>query len=79
MALSQQTSESFKDLSKDEKTKSRVEKIDISDYERILRELYFKLNNIIPFYQIILKEKYWEFKLCFIENKKVILFDKIQK
>ena len=50
-----------------------------TDYDRILRELYFKLNNIIPFYQIILKEKYWDFKLCFLENKKVILFEKIQK
>ena len=49
MALSQQTSESFKDLSKDNKTKSRVEKIDISE-ERV------RLTNHCVYFKTILKE-----------------------
>ena len=52
---------------------------DCVDYERILRELYFKLKNIVPFYEIIFKEKKQELETCFIENKKVILFERLKK
>lgn len=48
------------------------------DYERILRELYFQLKNTIPFYKIILKEKSVELEEAFINNKKVILFERIK-
>lgn len=47
------------------------------NYAEILNELYFQLKNIMPFYQIILKEKSDDLKRAFEENKKVILFERI--
>ena len=49
-----------------------------SNYEIILNELYYQLKSIITFYQIILKEKKNELENAFIENKKVILFERIK-
>ena len=46
--------------------------------DRILRELYFQLKNIIPFYQIIFKEKASDLEKAFFDNKKVILFERLK-
>jgi len=48
------------------------------NYIEILNELYFQLKNILPFYKIILKERANDLENAFVENKKVILFEKIQ-
>jgi methionyl-tRNA synthetase len=48
------------------------------EYDIILRELYFQLKTIVPFYQIIFKEKSTELSEAFINNKKVILFERIK-
>lgn len=50
-----------------------------TNYEQILNELYFELKIIIPFYQIILKEYSEKLEQAFIDNKKVILFKRIEK
>ena len=50
---------------------------DSTNYEQVLNEIYFQLESILPFYQIIFKEKKDELEKAFIENKKVILFEKL--
>ena len=47
------------------------------NYELVLNEIYFQLESILPFYQIIFKEKAAELEKAFVENKKVILFERI--
>ena len=49
-----------------------------AESDRILREIYFQLKNVLPFYQIIFKEKSEELAKAFTENKKVILFERLK-
>ncbi len=48
-----------------------------TNYVEILNELYFELKSIIPFYGIVLKQHKDKLDKAFIDNKKVILFERI--
>lgn len=47
------------------------------DYERILRDVYFQLYAIVPFYTIVLKKHAPQILSAFTKNKKTIIFNKI--
>lgn len=46
------------------------------NYQQILNEIYFEVKNILPYYQIVLKDHSDNISKSFVDNKKIILFDR---
>ena len=51
---------------------------DCANYADVLSEIYFELKSILRYYTIILKEHKAQIETAFVENKKVILFTKLE-
>jgi len=50
---------------------------DCENYSEILNELYFELKDIIVFFGIIIKNHKDQLDKAFVENKKIIIFERI--
>lgn len=50
---------------------------DCKNYFEILNDIYFELKGIIPYYNLVLKQYKPALEIAFIENKKIIIFEKL--